>query len=156
MLLCCHATRPSSSYHQRSSKFGYPTSQNVCSFSVRRRVVLSCIIVSFGCDNISPPQFPSVVFLSRSLLFILLLLNAIDHQEEQQPLNKCNNILINPLNPLHRIDFTNDPAGAAAPAMNKPANLANSAVLRMLEEQEEQRRQGNDPGEFRSFIRCEK
>lgn len=42
----------------------------------------------------------------------------------------------------NRIDFSNDPAMP----ISKPANLANSAVLKMLEEQEEQRRQGVDSG----------
>lgn len=42
-----------------------------------------------------------------------------------------------------RIDFENNPSAS------KPANLANSAVLRMLEEEEEeQRRSGSNPGEF--------
>lgn len=51
---------------------------------------------------------------------------------------------------IHRIDFANDPS--VDMPISKPANLANSAVLRMLEEQEEQRRQGLDPGESQSCL----
>lgn len=38
----------------------------------------------------------------------------------------------------YRIDFDDN---------SKPANLANSAVLRMLEEEENQKRHGRQPGE---------
>lgn len=38
----------------------------------------------------------------------------------------------------YRIDFDD---------ISKPANLANSAVLRMLEEEENQKRHGRQPGE---------
>lgn len=56
-----------------------------------------------------------------------------------------------PLSFLSRIDFANDPVVgniASTTGGSKPANLAKSAVLRMLEEEEEQRRQGHDPGEL--------
>ena len=73
-----------------------------------------------------------------------MLLFSIPFPNPRQDLDKLINL--SPfLSLLSRIDFTNDPA--ATKPISKPANLANSAVLRMLEEQEEQRRQGVDPGE---------